>query len=128
MNNKRPFFKRLGFFLIILGLPALFLFILSKGVPHYKRLAYFGPAQVIDKDTNYYRITNFTFNDGKGNRLTQDDFEGKTIIANIIFNTCPTKCSILFKLFQDRVYKEILKEKNTVTLLLLPKLLVKVPT
>ncbi|MCX2745122.1 SCO family protein [Mangrovivirga sp. M17] len=65
-----------------------------------KKLGYIGNFQVKDtvingekiSDTVYHTIGNFSLVDQDSNVVTQEDIEGKIVVADFFFTTCPSIC------------------------------------
>lgn len=55
-------------------------------------LPYLGNHDVVGNDTVYYQIPPFSFTDQNGKTITQTDIEGKVVVAEFFFTSCPTIC------------------------------------
>ncbi len=75
----------------------LFIFILITICSCNKQptLPYFGNKTVVDGDTVYHAIQNFTFTNQLGNTITQVNFKNKIYVANFMFTTCKSICPIM---------------------------------
>lgn len=85
---------------VILFLPIIIFFLLSRGDHYFNNLPHFGikiPSSieingVSEPDTIYHEIPYWSFIDQEGEVVTQKDYDGKIYIASFIFTTCPTIC------------------------------------
>lgn len=74
-----------------------------------------GRREVVNNDTVYHQIANFSFVDQDSNMVTQDTFKDQIYVADFFFTSCPTICPIM-KTQMLRVY-EIYEEDPEVALL-----------
>ena len=87
--------KYLILLLLLVG-PGLFLIFLSKGTHVFQTLPYYGFRDVdAAGDTIYHTVPDFDFINQSGEEVTFDDFEGKIVVADFFFTTCPTICPIM---------------------------------
>jgi protein SCO1/2 len=108
--------------LVILFLPAISYYIISKGKNNYRRLEIFGPKVVAPAkevngkmvaDTIYHTVPPFQFTDQSGNVFSDKMLDGKTYIAEFFFTSCKTICprmnreleSVQFKFRDDSTVK-----------------------
>jgi protein SCO1 len=91
--------KAVYLFLVLL-LPATIYFILTTGKHNMLSLPIYGNRDVSVKmvdgkevaDTIYHTLPPFSFTNHRGEALSTEDIEGKIIVANFFFTTCPTIC------------------------------------
>ena len=91
--------KILGLIAILL-LPSFIYLLLSSGDFNYSSLPYIGPRSTQTKmvdgkeivDTVYHKIPAFNFTDHNGHSITQEDIQGKIVVANFFFSRCPSIC------------------------------------
>jgi len=88
-------------FLLLVTLPASFLFFLSKGNHGFGKLPVKGT------------IESFDFKSSDGKNVSETNFEGKIIIANVLSNSCPEHCGIAVTQFKKFVFDEICNDKYT---------------
>ncbi len=111
--------KLLLLFVLLLG-PGLVLIFLSKADHNFKTLPYYGPKEPViteggaTTDTIYHKVPDFSFTNQFGQRNSWVDFEGKIIVADFFFTTCPTICPIMTKqmtrlqwMLEDPVYDDV---------------------
>ena len=68
-----------------------------------KKLPILGPKELSTKmidgkqvsDTIYHTISDFEFVNQKGEKISQETFEGKVYVCDFIFTNCPTICPIM---------------------------------
>jgi protein SCO1/2 len=85
---------------IILFLPIIIFFLLSRGDHYFNNLPHYGikiPTTkevngIIEPDTIYHEIPFWSFTNQDGKTVTQEDYDGKIYVADFIFTTCPTIC------------------------------------
>jgi protein SCO1/2 len=90
--------------IIILGaillLPSFFYLFLTVGKHNILSLPYYGPREVITvtnsgvekEDTIYFTVPDFSFINQHGTAFKREHIEGKIVVANFFFVTCPTIC------------------------------------
>lgn len=88
--------KYIALILLLLG-PVVVFFIISKGDHQFYELPYYGPKtpdylEDGTVDTIYHSVPDFSFINQFGETVTQDDLEGKILIVDFFFVTCPTIC------------------------------------
>lgn len=116
ISEKRKFLLLL---LLLIG-PGIFLIIVSKADHNFQVLPIYGERELVFKagdevpDTLYHRVPNFDLTDQDGNSRSFNDFEGKIIVADFFFTTCPTICPIMTKqmtrlqwMLEDEAYRDI---------------------
>ncbi len=88
--------KKYGFYLVfaLLLLPVIWIGILKKGQIVSQKLPVFGERFYDTKigDTVFHTISDFSFTDQTGAKISQDDFKGKIYVANFFFASCPDVC------------------------------------
>ena len=85
-------YKKVAGLVIILLLPSFFYVFLSKGTHHYKKLPFIGPKEVVNGDTIYHGLPDFSLTDQDGSEFTRTDLKDKIVVANFFFTRCPTIC------------------------------------
>lgn len=113
--------KYLILLLLLVG-PGLFLIFLSKGTHKFETLPYYGFRDVdASGDTIYHKVPDFDFINQSGEEVSFDDFEGKIVVADFFFTTCPTICPIMTKqmarlqwILEDPAFKDIKLLSHTV--------------
>jgi protein SCO1/2 len=118
--KKGSNWKKALVFSFLLLLPAFLLIFLASGNPKYHKLPYFGPKQAVIKDgkptgdSTHYQYKDFEFYNYRGKKITQDDFDGKIILVNVLFPTCPSPkhCPVLFDELDRSVYEELSNVKK----------------
>jgi len=96
MKPASTFVKFLGLGTLLLG-PVLFLFFFAKGQHKFKDLPYLGPKELNynadgNADTIFHVIPPFQFVNQNGENVHSKSFEGKILIVDFFFSTCPTIC------------------------------------
>lgn len=97
VSNRRKYFILL---LLLIG-PGLILIFLSKGDNAFKVLPYYGEKYTVASDSNtgvdtvYHSVPDFSFINQNGKETSFSDFEGKIVVADFFFTTCPTICPIM---------------------------------
>lgn len=77
----------------ILLLPSLFYLFLHTGENNFKRPAFFGPRELsANGDTLYHSIPDFSLRNQNGESFNRSDLNGKIVVADFFFATCPTIC------------------------------------
>jgi protein SCO1/2 len=56
-----------------------------------------GETEIINGDTVYYQIENFSFTNQKNETVTNSNFANKIYVADFFFTSCPTICPIMKK-------------------------------
>lgn len=116
--KKRSLISKILLFAGILGLPAIFIYVLSLGKQRFEKLKYYGNHTVITKtidgkeinDTIFYKVPAFEFTDHYHKLVTEKDFKDKILIVNYVYTDCPSDfCPIDFKNFKMFVADEINK-------------------
>ncbi len=74
-----------------------------------------GTSQVVDGDTLYHTIPEFSFINQDSAKITQADLEGKIYVTDFFFTSCPTICPKM-KQQMLRLYQRF-KDDNEVMLL-----------
>lgn len=120
----KPVTERKKFLILLLLLigPGLILIYLSKGDNAFKILPYYGEKYAESpRDTVYHTVPDFSFIDQFGNTVTMDDFEGKILVVDFFFTTCPTICPIMTKqmtrlqwMLEDPAYNDVHLLSHTV--------------
>lgn len=102
MSGKEIAGRKRGIYIIVLlFLPALLLFVTSRGCKmKFKTLEDFG------------EINNYSFVGADGKTYTQDDFKGNVIIFTNIQPNCLDTCSINLFTFEKIVYQDIRSKKT----------------
>ena len=99
--------KKIILFAGIAGIPAFFIVMLAySSSTVFEQLPYFGPKQVIDGDTVYYKVPDFTFIDHQDNVVSNETLEGKILLVSTAMETCPEECPIHrenLKILEDNV-------------------------
>lgn len=85
----------------IIWLAIVGLLIVSCGEDHAGELPILGNKEVVNGDTVYHTIRNFSFIDQDSQRITNHTFENKAYIVDFFFISCPTIC--------PRVKKQMLR-------------------
>lgn len=104
--------KKYGYVLVlvILAIPAAWLFILKKGQIVSDKLPVFGERYYNAEigDTVYHTISDFTFIDQEGDSIHKSDLQDKIYVANFFFTTCPDICPTMMEnlRFVYNKYKE----------------------
>lgn len=96
--------KRIGLFLILFGVPLLFLYPLSKGKTNSQDLPYFGPNEEKSKTTI---IKDFEFYDVDSNVISSETTQGKTLVVSTLISSCPFYCPIIQKQLKFLVYDKL---------------------
>jgi protein SCO1/2 len=56
------------------------------------KLPIYGNMEIVNGDTTYHSIRDFSFMNQDSQIVTNQDFEGKIYVADFFFTTCPTIC------------------------------------
>jgi protein SCO1 len=101
-DNKRisSRYKKIIILVCTLLFPATIYFILTMGKHNMLSLPFYGEREVIrtvvdgkeKTDTVYHQIPDFSFFNQEGRNVSLADFEGKIIITDFFFTTCPGIC------------------------------------
>ena len=117
------------FFILLLLLigPGLVLIWLSKADHKFQILPYYGEKDLMispetgKEDTLYHTVPDFSFLNQDSEIVTQDDFEGKILVVDFFFTTCPSICPIMTKqmarlqwLLEDPAYEDVRFLSHTV--------------
>ena len=87
--------------LVILFVPAISYYFISKGKNNFKKLEIFGPKEISSPrevngrtvfDTVYHTIPAFKFTDQFGRVFSEKSLEGNIYVADFFFTTCKTIC------------------------------------
>ncbi len=118
----KPVTERKKFIVLLLLLlgPGVLLIFLSKADHKFQLLPYYGERELVFvagqevPDTLYHKVPDFSFTTQENEEVTFADFEGKIIVADFFFTTCPTICPIMTKqmtrlqwLLDDAVYEQV---------------------
>jgi len=112
--------KKVAVLLLLLIVPGVVLIFLSKADHKFAILPYYGEKEVLydasgkAPDTLYHRVPDFSLINQEGNQVSFSDYEGKIIVADFFFTTCPTICPIMTKqmtrlqwLLEDNSYDDV---------------------
>lgn len=99
--------KRIGLFLLLFGVPLIFLMVLSRGDTEYNGLKFY--AKNIT-DSGRIKVNDFLFYDVDSNAITKESLEGKSIIITTLIPSCPAACPVLSKQLGEYIYNPILHE------------------
>lgn len=99
-KNSGKGIRKIFYLFLILLLPASIYFIMTTGKHNMLSLPFYGQkdisVEIIDgkehTDTIYHTIPEFSFTNQHGKQLASGDVEGKIIVANFFFTSCPTIC------------------------------------
>jgi len=106
--------KKIVLFAGIVGIPAFFIVLLAYSSRQvFKPLPYFGPKQVVDGDTVYYKVPEFTFIDHQGNVVSNETLEGKILLVSTAMETCPEECPMQINQVFKYVYESIIGSAET---------------
>lgn len=75
-----------------------------------------GHRDFVDGDTVYHTIPDFIFTNQNGQLIKSEDLEGKIIVANFFFSSCPSICPIMTKQMR-RLQVLLEKDSNEVVFL-----------
>jgi len=59
---------------------------------HDSKLPYIGEREIVDGDTQYYKIPDFSYVSQQGLEVTQKTMSGAPYVADFFFTSCPTIC------------------------------------
>lgn len=96
--------KRIGLFLILFGVPLVFLYTLARGKNNSQDLPYIGKTEELAKKTE---IKDFLFYDIDSNVVSKETTQGKTLIVSTLIPSCPEKCPIIQKQLKFLVYDKL---------------------
>lgn len=112
--------KKAAVLLLLLVVPGIVLIFLSKADHKFEILPYYGEKELVwtpeadVPDTLFHRVPDFSLTTQEGEQVTFADFEGKIIVADFFFTTCPTICPIMTKqmtrlqwLLEDPSYDDV---------------------
>ncbi len=118
--KRKSELRKLLLLLALLVLPGIALILLSKAEHNFEILPYLGEKELVfDKesgvvDTLYHRVPDFELVNQEGEQVSFADFEGKIIVADFFFTTCPTICPIMTKqmtrlqwMLEDPAYDDV---------------------
>ena len=60
-----------------------------------KSLAFIGPQEIVNGDTIFHKVPNFTLVNQNSDSITNSDLEGKIYVTDFFFTTCPSICPIM---------------------------------
>lgn len=90
-----------------------FLFLLSCGgnsdLANSGKLPILGNRDVVDGDTIYHKIPDFSFTDQDGNTITNATFKDKIYVVDFFFTSCPSICPTVTRQML-RIYEEFAEE------------------
>lgn len=110
---KKKILNKIALFAALLGIPAGFLFFLSKGTQNFNKAPYYGIHTVDEQgDSAYFTLPNFNFKYLDGTKGSLDDFKGKFIISFILGKTCPHDCAFATDNFSKNMNKVFYNNKN----------------
>lgn len=112
--------KRVGLFLLIFGVPLIFLYVLARGETNTQKLKFYG--EEITKEGKF-KINDFIFYDADSNAITKETLKGKSIIFSILIPSCPSKCPIISGQLGNFVYNKIKAEKRLKDFIIVSQLL-----
>ncbi len=110
--------------LIALGIATLlggaYWYSLSAAKAEKRFIPYFGIDTIIAKssteyDTVWHKISDFSFTNQEGKKISGKDVKGKVFVSDYIFTTCPGICKEMSD-EMTQVYKTFEKEPNLVIL------------
>ena len=83
LSNLAPMSKKIWFYILFfLSLILVFYFLLTRIIPGYGKVGL----------PKLSRVQPFSFLDQKGERITNQDVQGKVYVAEFFFTTCPGIC------------------------------------
>lgn len=104
------------FLLLLLLLPVIWVVFLKKGEHFSARLPIYFERHVSPSgDTIYHTIDPFEFTNQLGQKVSSDDLQGKILLVNYFFATCPEVCPQMNANIQH-IYREFLKDEEVVFL------------
>lgn len=96
--------KRIGLFLLLFGVPLIFLVVLSRGDTTYNGLKYYSKNIT---DSAKVKVNDFLFYDLDSNAVTKESLAGKTIIVTTLIPSCPSACPVISKQLGEYIYNDI---------------------
>ncbi len=116
----KPETRKIIILLLLLIGPGLVLIYLSKADHKFQLLPYCGESDVVwneatqSSDTIRHTVPDFRFLNQDSVEVTFEDFEGKILVADFFFTTCPTICPIMTKqmtrlqwMLDDKAYQDV---------------------
>ena len=105
--------KKVLILVAILVIPSVYYIVVRSGKNNYKPLAYFGPKEPVVKtvngksivDTIYHSVGGFSLLDQDSNVVTEKMVEGKIFVADFIYTSCKTVCSLMSNQLMSVQYK-----------------------
>jgi protein SCO1 len=101
-QNQKPIsgIRKAIYLLLVILLPASIYFIMTTGKHNMLSLPVYGnkdaSVTIVDGkeviDTIYHTLPAFSFTNQHNKTVSSADFEGKIMVANFFFTTCPTIC------------------------------------
>lgn len=88
-----------------------FSIIKNKSNKPLRLLPVFGEFKVINNDTVYHTVPDFSFTDQNGKELSQEKVKGKIYVADYFFATCQSICPVMSKNMQ-KVFKDYENDPN----------------
>lgn len=108
MAEQRKLSKKIFLFAGITLVPAFFIYLFAYGANHvFEKLPYYGPKTVVNGDTTYYQIPEFSFTDHLGNEVSSETLNGKVILMTTAMESCPQECPIQINQFYKYVYQKL---------------------
>jgi protein SCO1 len=101
--------------LILCWTIGVFMLAAACTAPAEKPLPIFGEREVIDSDTIYHTIGDFSFVDQDSAEITRQTFDGKIYVADFFFTSCRTICPIM-KTQMLRVYDSVENDPDVLLL------------
>lgn len=111
MKNRMVSLKRITGILLLVASIIVVSCIQKKEVP----LPIFGEREVVNGDTVYHSIRNFSFVDQDSVEVTNETFQDKIYVADFFFTSCRTICPIM-KTQMLRVYDSTLNDPDVLLL------------
>lgn len=99
--------KRIVLFLLLFGIPLVFLYILAQGDPNVQGLKFYGKEV---SETGKQKINDFLFYDVDSNAVTKETLKGKSLIITTLIPSCPSKCPIISSQLGNFIYNKISTE------------------
>ncbi|MEX0313983.1 MAG: SCO family protein [Allomuricauda sp.] len=118
------FFSKYKFFgVVLLGLSMVIIYLFYNALQPKKMLPVFQPSMVdqslVDSTLHYKRkyhtIADFELVNQNGEKVTQENYQGKIYVADFFFTTCPTICPIMTK-NMAQIQNSILADQNVLLL------------
>lgn len=111
MKNSLVSIKKVACIMLLVSNVMLISCIQKKEVP----LPIFGEREVVNGDTIYHTIRNFSFVDQDSAEVTNETFQDKIYVADFFFTSCRTICPIM-KTQMLRVYDSTLNDPEVLLL------------